>query len=215
MSKRTRVPLDAADIALKPACADHSRESAELIYMSSPELFRFLFGDYDLSIAVLSKLYRSRYGHFSHRFATQIYYRNELAGLVLGYTAAQLARQELIGGVLMLLNTPVANWRWLIRAGRILDGYVPKPSRDAFYGNNLAVAPEFRGSSMGSRLFRHFMETAAQHGCRAFELDVTAHNDVATGLYEKRGFAFVSDSEEIVLSPEKSLPKLRRMRLEL
>jgi hypothetical protein len=43
--------------------------AAALLYDSSPELLQFMFRAPSTATAVLARLYRMSFGHFSHRFA--------------------------------------------------------------------------------------------------------------------------------------------------
>ena len=65
-----------------------------------------------------------------------------MVGIEIGYDKNQLARQDLIGSVLLLLKSPVSIWWHLIsKTSSVIDSYVPKPGEDAYYINNIAVSP--------------------------------------------------------------------------
>ena len=63
----------------------------------------------------------------------------------------------------------------------------PKP--DELYLANFGVAPELRGTGIGTRLLQHKIDEARQQGYRTVALDVATHNPKAEALYSRLGFA--------------------------
>ena len=187
-------------------------EAGVLIYESSHELLDFLLSDRGIAERVLAKLYRKSVGHFSFRFSTAAVVEDRMVGLELGYDRDQLGRQAAIGGLLMLLNSPVSLWWHLIaKASRVIDGYVPKPSEGAYYINNIAVSSARRGTGIGMLLLANAIDRARRTGYHRVELDVTSVNEGAIGFYRKHGFVAVSQSGGPGLQERFGLPPLIRM----
>ena len=102
-----------------------------------------------------------------------------MVGLELGYDRDQLGRQAAIGGLLMLLNSPVSLWWHLIaKASRVIDGYVPRPSEGAYYILNIAVSSARRGTGIGMLLLANAIDRARRTGYHSVELDVTRSDSI-------------------------------------
>ncbi|HEX6929623.1 MAG TPA: GNAT family N-acetyltransferase [Gammaproteobacteria bacterium] len=201
------------DIHVVPAQPSHAAELAALIYESSHELLDFMFQGRARAEAVLARLLKHPDGHFGHRFAKVMFADGEIAGAVLGYDREQLSAQELRGSFNMLKAAPMSHWPHLVgRVSRALSGYVPLPSPDAFYINNIAIDGGRRGMGLGRRLLDHVVESCRAHGYRCIELDVTAPNAAAIAFYRKLGFRRVSESGTETQEARYGLPKLERMR---
>lgn len=195
--------------------ANHSDASlaAELIYGSAHELMEFMFKDKETACEVLTKLYRKKKGHFSHIFTHRLEVEGQLCGIELGYSQQQLARQELVGSISLLLNSPVRLWWHLIfTTGRVLGGYVPKPSEGAYYINNIAVSDDAKGRGYGKALLNNAAKIAKKQGKQSVELDVTSVNIKAIAFYKAFGFEEVSVSGDERLLERYGLPPLLRMR---
>ncbi|MDA0782503.1 MAG: GNAT family N-acetyltransferase [Proteobacteria bacterium] len=200
------------NIIIKPGSSSFSSAAAKLIYESSHELLNFMFKDQETAEKVLAKLYRKNKGHFSNVFSTVVEMEGEIVGLELGYDKGQLAKQDLIGSISLLLNSPFSIWWHLIaKTGRIIDGYVPKPSDRIYYINNIAVSDRCRGKGVGKKLLEYTIEKAKNNGYSAVELDVTSVNENAIGFYKKHGFVEVSKSGSQELMTKYGLPPLIRM----
>lgn len=193
-----------------PAVAD---AIGPLIYDSAHELLDFMFGGRERAEAALGRLLRIPRGHFGYGFAETALIGNQVVGVSLGYDKRQLASQELYGTINMFRAAPWSLWPHLVtRVGPALSGYVPPPSGDAFYINNIAVDTRHRGTGLGRKLLDHVIERARGNGYRCVELDVTERNTGALRFYERYGFRRVSQSGSEAVTRKYGLPVLRRMR---
>lgn len=59
---------------------------------------------------------------------------------------------------------------------------------DAWHVMNLAVAPESRGTGLGTALMHRLFELTADDGSRGYTLEVRVSNAAAIRLYERLGF---------------------------
>lgn len=208
------MPYDAQpDIRFGPAEPAQAARLAALVYESSHELLDFMFGGRARAEAALRKLLQQPGGHFGHRFATVMLAGDDIVGVVLGYDRKQLSAQGLAGTLNTFRATPVARWPHLLGpVGRALSGYVPPPSPDAYYINNIAVDGTKRGLGLGGKLLQQVIDTCRVKGYRCIELDVTAPNEGAIAFYRKQGFRRISESGTDRHEARYGLPKLQRMR---
>ncbi|MDX2476928.1 MAG: GNAT family N-acetyltransferase, partial [Gammaproteobacteria bacterium] len=185
-----------------------------LIYESVHELMNFMFLSREPSEAVLDKLLQYSAGQFSYRYTTVMQDGDRIVGVVLGYGRQQFLESELPGALNMLRATPIKYWpRMIGTVNKALSNYVPPPSADAFYINNIAVDSAARGKGYGATLLKHIINDSKTQGYRGIELDVTHINEGAIRFYERCGFLTVSESGNEALFAEHKLPILKRMRL--
>jgi FAD/FMN-containing dehydrogenase/ribosomal protein S18 acetylase RimI-like enzyme/SAM-dependent methyltransferase len=208
------VPYDTApSIRFVPAEPSQAAQLATLIYESSHELLDFMFGGRARAEAALARLLKRPGGHFGHQFARVMLADGEVAGVVLGYDRKELSGEELRGALNTFRATPASRWPHLLGSvGRALSGYVPPPSPDAFYINNIAVDGSKRGMGLGGKLLQQVVESSRAKGYRCIELDVTAPNEGAIAFYRKHGFRSISESGTDKHESRYGLPKLVRMR---
>ncbi len=186
---------------------------APLVFDSSHELLGFMFGDRGAAEAALTKLLARPGGHFGYRHVTVMLADEVIVGVELGYDRTTLSSEELAGTLNIFRSTPASRWPHIAwNVGRALSGYVPPPSRDAWYINNIAVDGTRRGAGLGMKLLEHVEARARATGFRCIELDVTAPNEGAIRFYRKHGFRPVSGSGTDTLEQQYGLPKLVRMR---
>lgn len=203
-------------IQFKPIQASNTDQAVDYIYDSSHELLNFLFHNEIAAKTALKKLLIKDKGFFSHHFVTGLFVDEQLMGIELGYDQQQLADQELAGTLNMFRVVPKSEWRHLLTSVRVaLSDYVPAPSNDAYYINNLAINSASRGQGLGQKLLDHVCDQARKQHYRCIELDVTADNHHAIRFYQAYGFHRVSESGTEQHETRYQLPKLQRMRLRL
>jgi ribosomal protein S18 acetylase RimI-like enzyme len=199
-------------VTFHPGDPSRSSDACGLIYESSHELLDYMFADRDTAVKILSKLYRNKYGHFGYAFSTLAQMDKQVIGIELGYDKTQLQKQQLIGGVMLMLASPFSIWWHLaIKAGKTIDAYVPKPTEGAYYINNIAVSPDHHGQGIGGLLLKETTSRAVKAGYQKVELDVTSVNVSAIGFYQSHGFIQESESGDKKLMDECGLPPLVRM----
>lgn len=171
-----------------------------------------MFADRATAEETIRKLYAYQHGHFSYRFSTLAIQDNQVVGLQLGYDHDQLAQEEFIGSLLLFFNSPTKRWWPLVKKiGPILADYVPQPTSNSYYINNIAVSSSCRGGGIGKLLLANTLKHAELSGYQCVELDVTSVNEAAIRFYEKNGFATVSTSGNEILHNNYGLPPLIRM----
>lgn len=205
-----------SDIEFICTSADFNGDAAALIYESSHELLDFMFSNRECAIDVLTKLHSYPGGHFGKQFVTLLIFEGKVSGVELGYNRQQMSSQDLPGVINLLRASPIRIWPHLIGDVRkALHSYVPLPSSDAYYINNLAITTSTRRQGFGRLMLTRCINNANKNGLNSIELDVTEPNTNAIKFYERNGFSNVStsgagDSESLY-----RLPKLLRMRLEI
>jgi len=201
-------------IRYEGARAEQAAVLAPLIYESSHELLDFFFGDRETAEKALTNLIARPNGHFSYKYITRLVVNGELCGAELGYSAKQLANEELSGAINMMRAMPLKRWPHLIGpVNRALAGYVMPPSSDAYYINNIAVSSNHRGEGLGQGFLIYVVHAAKQEGYRCIELDVTEINESGIRFYERFGFYCVAESRPDSAVNRYGLPALKRMRL--
>ncbi len=195
---------------------DHVDTAAALIYESSHELLSFMFNGPKHALSALRKLLCCPRGHFGGDFVTLLCVDGEVAGVELGYSRQQLQSQEFVGTLNMFRYVPLLKWLHLIGDVRkALDDYVPPPSHDAYYINNIAVDDKLRGQGFGKQLLQYTIDRAKKQGFTSIELDVTEPNAAAINFYKNFGFDHTDTSGTAELEKTYGLPRLFRMRLVL
>ncbi|MDB2550494.1 GNAT family N-acetyltransferase [Rickettsiales bacterium] len=191
---------------------DYANEAAILIYDSSHEILDFMFKDKDIAINALVKLYKKKKGHFSHKFSTIAMKDKEIVGLELGYSKKDLDKQDLIGGIYLLISSPLSLWWHIItKVGPVVDNYVPKASEGSYYLNNLAVNTKKRSGGVGRLLLENITKRAKKSGYSNIEGDVTKVNIRAIKFYEKNGYVQISESNNQEEYKKLGLPPLVRI----
>ena len=203
-----------SSIEFKSGAPEYAEEIKVLIYQSVHELMDFMFQNQVKAEAVLEKLLQRSNGQFGYRYSSVMTDGDDTVGVVLGYSRKQFLQAELPGALNMLRATPLSRWPFLIgTVNKVLSNYVPPPSNDAYYINNIAVNTAFRGRGYGAKLLGHVVDESRRQGYRCLELDVTHINDGAIRFYQRNGFAIVSQSGSEELFHRYRLPILKRMRL--
>jgi ribosomal protein S18 acetylase RimI-like enzyme len=198
-------------LEIRWAVPGDSEDCAELILESADQFLPAVFGP-GIKTA-LARLSTAKGNLFSHEHTlvaveggerpagTGVMYSRKAAGVLLGYTGADKAREDprtgllLLGflGVEMLLRLPV-----LLRVQRA----VAAVARGAFYVSNAAVRQQLRGRGIGAALFLAAEEEARRLGCREISLDVETGNRGAFKLYEKLGYAAQGGIRQTVVRGE-------------
>ena len=82
----------------------------------------------------------------------------------------------------------------------MLRPYAELEAPGSLYISGIAVAPDWRGQGLGTRLLAAARERARRLRCRALSLICFARNAGARRLYERLGFTVI-DRREIVPHP--------------
>ena len=82
----------------------------------------------------------------------------------------------------------------------VLRPYAELEAPGSLYISSIAVAPEWRGQGLGTRLLAAVRERAQRLGCPSLSLICLAQNTGARRLYEREGFTVI-DRREVVPHP--------------
>jgi len=186
--------INAETVTLQPASPDHPELAAELIHATEPHIFGYLHGhDMGLVHRHLGYQWQQTDSLFSHRYCTAAMVGGELAGIEIGYGAAE---QERAAGAMiehaMAHMTPVqfAHMATWFEHGRYVLPPVPD---DAWYLQHLAVIASARGKGVGERLLVNALERSRDAGYARVLLDLYAENP-AQRLYERMGFEVIVET---------------------
>jgi len=110
---------------------------------------------------------------------------------LLGFVGFKTRQGAMTGGTLDDLARPYgrygAFWRGIVLS--LLERGVEP---DVFLLDGIAVAPDARGTGIGTALLDAVQAEAIDRSCRRIRLDVIDTNPRARALYERRGFIAVS-----------------------
>lgn len=206
-------PPQTTDAQFKRAYMSDSAALTECIYESSHELMDFMFASRSEAIPILTKQVLQSRGLFSHKFGYIYRHDNQIKGAVVGYSRQHMQQQEFAGAIQLLLTVPLKlKWHLLTAVRKALNNYVPLPSEESFYINNIAVFSEYRGQGIGSDILNNLCAWLQKQNISSIELDVTQCNKGAINFYQRYGFHIVSQSGSAALEQQYQLPILLRMR---
>ena len=156
---------------------------------------------------IIAKVFEGTDHDFSHQHVTFAERDGAIVGMISGYSAEQHRRSS-------PQALEHAAGRWSVRMFivsllfapllRILDSMADND----FYILAIAVDPELRGAGVGSMLLETVEEQGRASGANRLALDVSAKNEGARRLYERRGFTRESTWPKRVRIP---VLKLHRM----
>jgi ribosomal protein S18 acetylase RimI-like enzyme len=116
---------------------------------------------------------------------------NRVAGMLLGYDHASVAREQGWTRKLMIRFLKLDFYTRLFqlyKVHRALGGVAP----GEFLVSNVGVYPEFRKQGLGRLLIEEGRQLAISHGCRTMVLDVMQENVAAILFYERLGFTVIT-----------------------
>jgi len=134
-------------------------------------------------------------GHdLSHEHVTFAERGGHIVGMASGYTAEEHGRSS--DAVLVDAAGPARAARMAIVAllGRPVLRFIEHVPEGDFYLQAVAVDDDQRGHGIGTTLIDHMEVRAAESGCSRLVLDVSADNDGARRLYERRGMTVEAES---------------------
>jgi ribosomal protein S18 acetylase RimI-like enzyme len=177
------------DVVLRPARPDDCRRIAELFRISSDGVADYIWSTLqaDYPGASLVEIGERRYARENTAFS----YQNCLVA-------------EQGGTVIAMLHAFVIAAREPAPAhpdvDPVLRPYAELEAPGSLYISGIAVAPEWRGQGLGTRLLASVRERAQRLGCPSLSLICLAQNTGARRLYEREGFTVV-DRRDIVPHP--------------
>jgi len=170
---------------LRKARPEDEIKAKELIYMTGPDLFLYMFGK--KAKDVLSYLFQKGNNLFSYKHCNVAEVDNEISGMILAYEYEVIENESKNTGRLIIkyygpgFIFKVVN---LIKLGRIISDL----NKEDYYISNLAVFEKYRGHGVGKRLIYFAIEEAKRLGKSQLALDVESDNKNAIAFYYHLGF---------------------------
>ncbi|MEQ2130461.1 GNAT family N-acetyltransferase [Caldanaerobacter subterraneus KAk] len=179
------------NILIKRGKLEYAKDFSELIFLSAPSFFPYLFGPKVKEL--MENLFKQPKNFFSFEHSIFVEIDNKIAGMVLGYSFEQKIEEELNTGLLLakyLKGDFLRKLPYLFKAESILG----KITKEEYYLSNIAVYSEFRGLGLGSKLLEEIEQEARKLKCKRIVLDVEIENEKAIKLYEKLGYKIIERS---------------------
>ena len=171
-------------------------EIAALVLLSAEHFLPAVFGP--KIGGGLRALAEGRGTLFSHAHSLIVESDGRAAGMLLGYSGAQKAAEDLATGwgLLRVLGPGM-----LRRLGSLLrlQRMIGTLARHEYYVSNVAVLPELRGRGLGTVLMKAAEQDAHDAGLASVVLDVETDNASAIRLYQARGFVTRSETPRLRL----------------
>ena len=170
---------------LRKARPEDESKAKELIYMTGPDLFLYMFGK--KAKDVLSYLFQKGDNLFSYEHCNIADVDNEISGMILAYEYEVIENESKNTGRLIIkYYRPGFIFRVinLIKLGRIISDL----NKEDYYISNLAVFDKYRGYGVGKRLIDFAIEEAKRLGKSQLSLDVETDNKNAISFYHHLGF---------------------------
>ncbi len=200
------------DLVIRAAQAEDADKVVELIYSSAPELFPYMF---DTSQHTVKDFIRHEFiqgggfmGHRIHMVATK---GEDILGIGAFYSGAWYHKLSLqtVGNIFRFYGL-WAGFKVLLRANHSAS-VMAKPKKSQLYIADLGVAENSRGLGVGSALIEHHTQSVKNRGITELVLDVALINPRAEALYQRLGFAVVSEKEFKGGEGAELVPGTRRM----
>lgn len=186
---RSRAGSPAPDVVLRPARPVDCWRVAELFRISSDGVADYTWSTLqaDYPGASLIEIGARRYARENTAFSYQNCLVAERDGAVIAMLHAFVIARS---------DGPRAE----ADVDPVLRPYAELEAPGSLYISGIAVAPEWRGQGLGTRLLAAARERAQRLGCRALSLICFAENEGARRLYEREGFSVV-DRRAVVPHP--------------
>lgn len=169
---------------------DSINKIAHLIYDTSSELSRALFGNKIKAIPRIERLIKLENNLYSYKNILIAKEGNDIKGILIGYDVATINKKEMNNDFkkampfwarlrcLLLLNN----------SNHIMDF----DGISGFYIQNLCVDSKSRGKRISHKLLANCIETNKEKSIDTY-LDLESTNDIALGLYKKLGFKIIRE----------------------
>jgi ribosomal protein S18 acetylase RimI-like enzyme len=177
---------------IRPATPEEAQIGAELIYLSGPEIFRYLFVDDNLRCLAILRAVFPYLGHiFSHQLAQFAEVNGKVLGIMLGYRGLDERAEVATAGLLKDVLSPQEMEGW-IQAGITMEEIRPRPLEEEFYVQHLAVMGPHQSKGIGAQLLAWTGDYARKEGSAGLSLDVEIENTRAIAFYERGGFTMTA-----------------------
>ena len=183
-------------ITIRSARPQDSAESANLIYMTGENIFKFLLHPQEeKSVQILRRMYEMDANDFTHKNAYIANMDERIAGLVHVVDRDEL-KKNYQATVPKLIKT-MGFFQTLKRLPRLIqfENLFPQTEKDSMYINYLATFEEFRGQGIARELMAFCEQQAVSRQLSKLALDVEVLNKGAIRVYKKFGFKIVQKIE--------------------
>jgi ribosomal protein S18 acetylase RimI-like enzyme len=200
-------------VTFRPATADDTEAAVPLLYNSGPDVFDYVFAHPRRGGALdfLRGAFPDGAGEFGHRNHTVAVLDGRIVGIGAAFGARQAYRAALGTGRQILGFYGVRHVAEITRRGLRLERVLEAPKGPMHYISHLAVAPDWRGHGIGSRLVEYFLAQGTTLGRTVAALDVSVANPRAQDLYERLGFVVTHEQVSALSNPYGAVPTHRRM----
>src|SRR4030042_3636977 len=178
------------DVRLRGAIATDAADFTDLVLISASELFPAIYGDG--AKAVMKRLFCQRRNLFSFEHTYFAEAGGSKMGMLLGYDWNVKRRESWRTGLLLLKQMKSDFMRQLPTMIK-LEGLIGVVHGGEFYISNLAIYPEFRAQSIGTKLILDVEKGAKEEGARKVALDVEVGNVGAIKLYSRLGYSITGE----------------------
>jgi ribosomal protein S18 acetylase RimI-like enzyme len=177
-------------IKFRPAEPADVETAIQLIYLSGPNAFNFVFSTDTNGSAIdfLRKAYLDGAGEFGYRNHTVGTEDGMVVAIGGGWSGKNglsfmiAAARQIFSQYGILCGTQV-----IIRGLRT-EAVIPPPASDQFYLGHLGVLPEMQGRGIGQLLIHHLINQGKAAGFKVAALDVAVTNPRGQALYDRLGF---------------------------
>lgn len=163
----------------------------ELFIISSP-YFEEILGKRVKNI--LGHLFIQKGNLFSFKNVFIAEFKNEIAGMILGYPSFIKERDNLKTGIL-LFKISMPEFIFRIKRFLLMNKEVGKIEKNDFYISNIAIFSKFRGMGIGEKLIEFTEKIAIKNKSKRIVLDVEKENLNAINFYKHIGFGTIKESK--------------------
>ena len=212
MKEEKPADIDSKRIALRPATQKDSNDAAELIFMTGPGIFKFLFyPEIDHSCDTLQRFFILDANDFSYRDVTIAESESKICGLIHCVDRKVMKQNHRAMGPKMIKVLGLLPA--LIRIPRSIqfESIFPDIDSNTLYISHLATFEFCRGQGVAGRLLSFSQQLAKQKGLGKLALDVELDNNLAMPVYEHYGFSIRARIESAKFKARFGYPGAYRM----
>lgn len=165
----------------------------ELIIISDPELFSFLYDRKGIELEEwLLGYVKNETSCFSHKYIKTIEEEGELLGIVLSLSTTELKKQNSnevrmiknnLGDITSFISYMVKS---IFRIGLVF--HYPKLEKNEYFISNIAVYEKYRGQGIGAKLLKKAEYEGKRQGFKKISLFVETDNSSARRFYENQSY---------------------------
>lgn len=202
-----------AGLTFRPAVAADVDAAVPLIHSSGPAAFEYVFDVPGVGHA--QAFLRRAFVDGAGEFGWRSHVVGELDGAVVAAGAIYSGATKW-SFTLAAARQILAHYGWRHSAGVIgrglrVESVIPPPAGNMVYLAHLGVSPELRGNGYGVALVAHLLATRSADAVGPLILDVATSNPDAQRLYQRLGFAVVSERRSRLANAQGVVPNHRRM----